>query len=141
MPKTFDRGGVRLEYPKEWEFEQEEDGESWTLSLQGPGTAFLVVSFVPDIEDPAVLVDAAVEGLRESYPELEAEDAVDDMAGQPALGADVRFEHFDLTNTCWIRSVPAINGAVLVMAQCTDEELSKQGQSLKNIMATMVVDE
>jgi len=141
MPETFELSGVRFQYPKVWELELEKEGESWTVSLQGPGTAFLVVSFVPDVEDPTELVDAAVEGLRAEYPELEAEDAVDTMAGQPAMGADVRFEHFDLTNTCWIRSVPAINGAVLVLSQCTDNELAKQGEVLKQIMGTMTVDE
>ena len=141
MPETFELGGVRFQYPKAWEIELEKEAESWTVSLQGPGTAFLVVSFVPEVEDPGELVDAAVEGLRVEYPELEAEDAVDTMAGQPALGADVRFEHFDLTNTVWIRSVPAINGAVLVLSQCTDEELANEGEVLKNIMGSMTVDE
>ena len=141
MSETFELGGVRFHYPKKWEKELEQEGESWTVSLQGPGTAFLVVSFVPEIEDPSELVDAAVEGLRAEYPELETDDAVDTMAGQPAIGADVRFEHFDLTNTCWIRAVPAINGAVLVLAQCTDEELADEGEVLKKIMFTMTVEE
>lgn len=141
MPETFELDGVHFQYPKSWELELEKDSEGWTVSLQGPGTAFLVVSFVPDVEDPSELVDAAVEGLRAEYPELETDDAVDTMAGQPAIGADVRFEHFDLTNTCWIRAVPAINGAVVVLAQCTDDELADEGEVLKEIMLTMTVEE
>ena len=141
MPETFERDGLRLQYPNAWEIELEEEGESWTVSLQGPGTAFLVLTFVPDVEDPGELVDAAVAGLREDYPDLEAEDAVETLAGQPALGADVRFVHLDLTNTCWIRSVPTGSGAVLVMGQCTDEELEDQGATLNSIMASLTVDE
>ncbi len=141
MQEAFERDGVRFRYPRDWEMELEEEDESWTVSLQGPGTAFLVVSFVPGVDDPAELVEAAVTGLKEDYPDLEAEDAVDTLAGQPALGADVRFLHFDLTNTCWVRSVPASNGVVLVLAQCTDEELDDQGQLLRSIMSTMAVDE
>jgi hypothetical protein len=141
MPDTFERDGVRFEYPPDWAIELEEDAESWTVSLQGPGTAFLVVSYVPGVDDPSDLVDAAVEGLRADYPNLDAEDAVDNLAGQPALGADVNFVHFDLTNTCWIRSVPAAEGAILVMAQCTDEELDVEGERLRSIMASMTVDE
>jgi hypothetical protein len=37
--------------------------------------------------------------------------------------------------------VPAADGAVLVMAQCTDEELDDQGAALKAIMATLAIDE
>lgn len=141
MTEVFERDGVRFRHPGGWEIEVEEEGESWTASLQGPGTAFLVVSFVPEVEDPGDLVDAAVTGLKDDYPELEAEDAVDTLAGQPALGADVRFVHFDLTNTCWIRAVPAADGAILILAQCTDEELDDQGEVLKTVMASLTVEE
>ena len=141
MSDTFERDGVRFQYPPDWQLETEEDADSWTASLQGPGTAFLVVSYCPGIEDPGELVDAAVEGLQADYPNLDAADAVDTLAGQPALGADVNFVHFDLTNTCWIRAVPAADGALLVMAQCTDEELQDQGEALKAIMATLSIEE
>jgi hypothetical protein len=141
MSETFERDGVRFRYPKDWQIELEEEDESWTISLQGPGTAFLVVSFVPGADDPSELVDAAVAGLKDDYPDLEADDAVDTMAGQPAIGADVHFLHFDLTNTCWVRAVPAAEGAILVLAQCTDEELGVEGEALKTIMSSLAVDE
>jgi hypothetical protein len=141
MSEVFNRDGVRFTYPKGWELETEVEGESWTASLQGPGTAFLVVSYLPEVEDPGELVDAAVEGLRADYPDLEATDAIDTLAGQPAIGVDVSFLHLDLTNTCWVRSVPTGLGAVLVLAQCTDTELDVEGEALKTVMASMTVDE
>lgn len=141
MSETFERSGVCFRYPNEWELELEEDGESWTVSLQGPGTAFLVVSFVPEVDDPSELIDAAVAGLKDDYPDLESDDAMDTLAGQPALGADVRFLHFDLTNTCWIRVVTASDGAILLLAQCTDEELENQGRTLRAILDSLSVDE
>jgi len=141
MMDTFERDGVRFRYPGDWQLETETEGEGWTASLQSPDTAFLVISYVPGVDDPGDLVDAAVEGLRADYPDLDAEDAVDTIAGQPALGADVNFVHFDLTNTCWVRAVPAADGAVLVMAQCTDDELPDQGQVLKAVLASIAVDE
>jgi hypothetical protein len=141
MADTFDRDGVRFQVPPGWQLETEEDGDSWTASLQSESTAFLVVSYVPGVEDPSELVTAAVEGLKAEYPDLDAEDAVDTLAGQPAIGADVNFVHFDLTNTCWIRAVPSGDGAVLVLAQCTDEELPTGGLTLKQVMASLAVDE
>ena len=141
MSKTFERDGIRFQYPPEWEFELEDEGESWTVSMQGPGTAFVVITYVPDADDPDELVEAAIAGLKDDYADLEVENAVDNLAGQPALGADVSFVHFDLTNTCWIRAVPANQGAVLILAQCTDEELEGPGAALKTVMASLQVDE
>jgi hypothetical protein len=142
MTDTFQRDGVRFAYPPDWQLETETEGDDgWTASLQGPGTAFLVVSYCPGIDDPSEVVDAAVEGLRADYPDLDAEDAVETIAGQPALGADVNFSHLDLTNTCWIRALPAADGSLLIMAQCTDDELDDQGAMLKSIMATLAVEE
>ena len=142
MSDTFQRDGVRFTYPPDWQLDAESEGEDgWTASLQGPGTAFLVISFCPGIDDPVDVVDAAIEGLRADYPDLEAVDAVDTIAGQPALGSDINFSHLDLTNTCWIRALPVPDGSVLVMAQCTDEEVDGPGAILKGIMATLAVDE
>ena len=142
MTDTFQRDGVRFTYPPDWQLETETEGDDgWTASLQGPGTAFLVVSYCPGVDDPSEVVDAAVEGLRADYPDLDAEDAMDTIGGQPAVGADVNFSHLDLTNTCWIRALQAADGSILVMAQCTDEELDDQGAVLKSIMATVAVEE
>lgn len=141
MQEMFDRDGIRFQYPGDWQLETETDGDGWTASLQSPGTAFLVVSYVPGIEDPADLVSAATAGLAAEYPDLDAVDAVDTLAGQPAVGADVNFVHLDLTNTCWVRAVAAGAGALLVMAQCWDEELDDLGPMVRGIVGSITVDE
>src|SRR3954471_19805267 len=142
MTDTFQRDGVRFSYPPDWQLEAESEGDDgWTASLQGPGTAFLVVSYCAGIDNPDEVVEAALEGLRADYPDLEAEDAVDTIGGQPAVGADVNFSHLDLTNTCWIRALNVPDGALLVMAQCTDEELEEQAGVLKAIVGSIVVEE
>ena len=141
MSESFERDGIRFRYPPDWELETEDEGDGWTASIQGPGTAFLVVSYCPGIDDPSELVETAVEGLRADYPGLESAEAMDTLAGQPAIGADVNFVHFDLTNTCWVRAVAAADGALLVLAQCTDEELENQGAALREVMSSLTLDE
>ena len=51
--------------------------------------------------------------LRSLHSIGEADDCVDSVAGQPAVGHDVRFFSLDLTNTCWIRSFYGGRGTVL----------------------------
>lgn len=86
MTNTFQRDGVRFNYPPAWPLEIEtEDGGGWTASLQGPGTAFIVVSYCPGIDNPSEVVDAAVEGLSEEYPGLDVETVMETIAShQPS---------------------------------------------------------
>ena len=86
MPATFADGGIRFLYPENWSLEREDDDTGWTVSLQSPGTAFMVVVFRSDMPPTTELADAALEALKEEYPELEADDEVESFAGQPAVG-------------------------------------------------------
>ncbi len=91
--------------------------------------------------EPREMTDAALDALREEYPELEAETAVESLAGQPAVGHDIRFFSFDLTNTCWTRSFYSGRGTVLVMWQANDLELDRLEPVLRAITASLVVAE
>ena len=77
------------------------------------------------------VVEAALDALREEYEDLEADDCVEAVAGQPAVGHDVRFFSLDLTNTCWTRSFYSSRGTVLVLCQANDLELDKHEPVLR----------
>jgi hypothetical protein len=100
-----------------------------------------MVSYHPDEDDPAHLADTALNAMRESYPDLESEMLVETIAGMPAVGHDVDFFALDLTNTCWIRSFAVDAGCVLLMAQCTDEELPGYGTILRAIRASLTIED
>ncbi|MCS6851776.1 MAG: hypothetical protein NZ700_11480 [Gemmataceae bacterium] len=141
MIATFERDGVRLRYPENWRLEREEGERGWTVSIQSPETAFILICFddgMPSAEDMSA---SALAALREEYPDLEADDAVDTLAGQPAIGHDVRFFSFDLTNTCWIRSFYAAGGTVLVFWQANDLELGQNEPVLRAICASLEFDD
>ena len=69
------------------------------------------------------MANTALEALRTEYPELEEEDAVESLAGQPALGHNIRFFSLDLTNTCCTRCFYTDTGTIFVMWQANDLEL------------------
>lgn len=139
MLGSFERDGVQFQFPDNWTLGEEDAEGGWTVTAEGPTTAFLIVSYSPDVDDPADMADAALVGLQEAYPKLDAEGAVDSLAGQPAIGFDVNFIHLDMTNTCWIRSIPAGTGCLLVLAQCCDDELAFAGETLKSILASFLI--
>jgi hypothetical protein len=82
---------------------------------------------------------AVLDTLREDYPDLEAEEKVEPLAGRKAFGHDIRFFSLDLTNTCWTRSFAAPPGTVLVMCQTSDLELETMGPAMRGICSSLRV--
>ncbi len=141
MPALFDDGGIRFRYPENWTLERTEDETGWTVSLQSPGTAFLMLCLRADTPPAEDLADTALAALREDYPDLEADDCVDTVAGQMAVGHNIRFFSLDVTNTCWTRSFYAAGGTVLLMCQTSDLDLAANEPVLRAICASLEVEE
>src|SRR5262245_42151124 len=110
MPETFEDSGIRFRYPENWQLEREDGEDGWTVALQSPGTAFLMLCLREDMPTTDDMAEAALAALREEYPDLEAEERIDSLAGQMAVGHDINFISLDLTNTCWTRSIYTAGG-------------------------------
>jgi hypothetical protein len=141
MAAQFDEGGIRFRYPENWRLEREDNDTGWTVSVQSPDTAFMMISLREDMPSTDQMAETALEALREDYPDLEADDCVDSLAGQPAVGHDIRFFSFDLTNTCWTRSFYSAGGTVLVLCQSNDLELEQNEPILRAMCASLEVDD
>ena len=138
MAAQFEEDGIQLLYPENWELQRDETDSGWTISLQSPDTAFLVMSFDAEMPDPELMAQAALEALRGDYEDLESEPVVAALAGQPAVGHDVRFFSMDLTNSCWIRSfyMPSTE-----QTHCYFEGVSKSAIEEANQRARIPFDE
>ena len=141
MSALFEQDGIRFLYPENWRLEREETDTGWTVSLQSPQTAFLLLSLDEDMPSTEQVVETALAALREEYPDLEADACVDSVAGQPAIGHDIRFFSLDLTNTCWTRSFYSPQGTVLLMWQANDLELEAHEAVLRAITASLEVED
>ena len=136
----FCDGGIRFRYPESWALEREDNDAGWTVSVQSPGTAFLMVCLRQDTPATDEVADAALAALQEDYPELEYEHCIDSVAGQPAVGHVVRFFSLDLTNTCWTRSFYSSEVTVLVLWQVNDLELEQAEPVLRAICSSFEVE-
>src|SRR5271170_4582012 len=103
MVATFDESGIRFRYPENWTIERQENENGWTVSVQSPDTAFFMISLREDAPQPRDLAESVLETMRQEYEELEADKVVDSLAGQRAVGHEIRFFSLDLSNTCWTR--------------------------------------
>jgi hypothetical protein len=141
MAAKFDNGGIRFLYPENWRLEREENDDGWTVSVQSPQTAFLVLTVNEASPAPEEMLSATLDAMKADYPDLEAEDCVDAVGAQPAVGHDIRFTSLDLTNTCWTRSFYSAAGTVLLLCQCNDLENEINEKVLRAICASLQVDE
>jgi hypothetical protein len=141
MVAVFDGEGIRFKYPENWQLTREDSEGGWAVSVQSPETAFLMISVRADMPTTDEVAETALEALRESYPDLEADESVDSVAGQPALGHNIRFFSLDLTNTGWTRCFYSPNGTVLVLWQVNDLELETNEPILRAICASLEVDD
>jgi hypothetical protein len=141
MAALFEEDGIGFSYPENWDLQREESDSGWTVTVQSPETAFFILSLDADMLEMELMSQTALDALKGEYPDLEADDCVETLAGQPAVGYDVRFFSLDLTNTCWIRSFYTERGTVLVMWQINDLELERTERVLRAICASLKVED
>ena len=123
ITRNYEGHGVRFDYPSDWILEEtDEDGdEAATVEVQAPGgLAFALVRTDESCRDPASVADEVLEAMREEYPDLEADPAMESLAGHHATGYDVEFFSLDLTNGAAIRSFRTPERTVLVFGQWSD---------------------
>jgi hypothetical protein len=139
MPAHFDDTGIHFLYPDNWRLERETSDDGWTVSVQSPGTAFLLLTVDENDSSPEEMLTTAREALQADYPDLEVEDCIDTLAGLPAVGHNMRFISLDLTNTCWTRSFYSEAGTVMVLCQCNDLESEVNEPVLRAMCASLKV--
>ena len=141
MVETFEDAGVCFRYPENWRLEREDTDVGWTVVLQSPETAFAMIGLNEESPSVESMAETALAAMREDYPDLEVDNCVDSLAGRPAVGHDIRFFSFDLTNTCWIRSFYCSRGTVVIMCQVNDLELDTNQPVLRAICASLEVED
>jgi hypothetical protein len=138
---TFDRDGISFHYPGNWRVEAEEGEGGWTVTLNSPETAFAIISLRPDARDPADLADQTFEAIKAEYKELDAENAIQTIAGQVAIGHDLDFMTVDTAIICRTRCLETPAGPLLIMCQTSDYDREQNDPVLRAIVASVTVDE
>lgn len=125
MPAQFQKLGIRFTYPENWTLDESEAlEEARTVTVYSPGGSFWSVSLYEPEKKLSTLVKSAVKALRDTYQDLDFEEAVETVAGHQLFGADVSFICLDLTNTALVRAytTPQHNG--LILCQAEDREFA-----------------
>lgn len=137
MPKQFREGCLSFSYPDNWMLERQDSDNGWTVTLQSPDTAFFLLTLDKECPECDHMADTVLNTMRAEYPQLESDDSAGQIAGQWAIGHDMSFIRFDLTNTCWTRCFDTPDGTALLMCQATDHELPHLEPVLRAICASL----
>jgi len=141
MAGVFRKDGIRFQYPENWTMTREDAENGWTVSVQNKETAFFMLTFDSQMPEVGLVAETVLDALRADYPDLEAEDALESIAGQPALGHNIRFFSLDLTNTCCTRSLYSETGTLLLMWQASDLEFENVEPIFQAICKSLKIEE
>ncbi len=141
MISEFNQSGISFRYPTNWRAESENSGDTeWTVSVYSPATAFILFALRPDARDPADLADQTLEALKAEYVELDAENRLETIAGQLAIGHDIDFLTVDTAIVCRTRCLETPSGPLLVMCQTSEFDHEQNDPVLRAIVASLQVE-
>jgi hypothetical protein len=138
---TFTRDGISFSYPESWRADAEEGDGGWTVTLTSPETAFAVFSLRPDARDPADLADQTFDAIKSEYKELDADNAVQTIAGALAIGHDIDFMTMDTAIECRTRCLETPAGPLLVLCQSSELDRQRNDPILRAIVASLAIEE
>ena len=61
MAAQFDEHGVAFQYPENWQVDRQDSEEGWTVSIQSPGTAFVLISCYTERPDSSEVLQASLQ--------------------------------------------------------------------------------
>jgi len=139
--RTFNKLGVRFEYPSTWELSEEERGDGHTISLQSPGTAFWTLTIFEASLEPDELIEAAIETYREEYHNVDVYDRNENLIHAHAAGADLEFVCFDWVAYAGLRAIQSVERTLLVVFQGNDQEDAALKQDLEEMTRSLKSDD
>ncbi len=140
MTRTFERSGIRFDYPGNWQLQSESTDDGWVVTVHSPDTAFALVSLREEAESPAQVADQTLEALRAEYPGLDVEPGIDTIAGLPAIGHNIDFLTLDTATVCRTRCVATSAGPLLILMQATEYDLARYEPAFEALLASLRTD-
>jgi hypothetical protein len=109
-----------------------------TVAVQDPGgLGFALITTDVSCPDPAVVADAALEAMREEYPDLDAAPAMETINDYHATGHDVEFFALDMTNAATIRCYRTPRRTVLAFGQWSDLGEAEIPDMIRGVFRTL----
>jgi hypothetical protein len=137
MDTTYQAHGVRFRYPREWEVNEQKEGDQISITVSSPQTAFWTVTLFPGCPEPADIVAAALDAFHEEYDELDDYPSQVRVCKRRTVSRDIDFVCLELLNSAGIRAFRAARFTVLVLFQLTESERRETAPILDRITKSL----
>ncbi len=138
MSQIYEGCGVRFEYPETWELEVDGDSALMTIDVRQPeGLSFAIVRIDEECPDPELMVEAAVEAMREEYPGLSVLPAR--RGATPGARAErmVEFFSLDMAATTTFHSFRTPRRTVFFLGQWSELSGAEGPRVIKSILSSL----
>lgn len=125
MPVTYQNHGVQFLYPETWTLTDEHGGD-WprSVALETPNSGFFTLQ-IHRGSTPGELAEQALQALREEYPTVEADSALERVEGQELTGFDLHFYYLDFVIAARVRAVRHGTETLVWLFQAEDREFDE----------------
>lgn len=126
MTSTFEKNGIRFQYPESWSLSEFGDAEDFQeVSLESPEGSIWSVSVFPGNASVGQVIETCLEALKEQYDDLESFDFSGDYNGFAATGFDADFYCLDFLVTAQTRTVKHNGKVFSFFCQAESREFEK----------------
>jgi hypothetical protein len=140
MSGRFDDHGVSFAYSRDWTLETDSDGELSNITIAAPdGVAFAIIRVDRSRPEPEAVLEETLDVLRSEYPRVEIEDADELIGGSSALGVDLEFLQFDVSNTCVLRCLRSERSTIMFLGQWSELEGDEVGETIRALKDSLMI--
>ncbi len=138
MPATYDRAGLKFQYPENWEITDDTNDIPRTISLQSPTGAFWSVDIHPFSVDADDLLEQTIAAMKAEYEDLEVDPVEEQTAGEPTSGYDLTFYCLDFLVASQLRCFKHGHALYALTYQAEDRDFDKLHDVFRAITTSML---
>lgn len=140
MSAVYQKHGVRFEFPPGWVLTEDGATTEVCITVASPQAAFWSITLFFDCPSPDEVSETVIRAFQDEYQDIDVYPTNVPVGGQPAVGADIEFIAFDLTNSAFVRVCRTNRFTAVVLYQGTDHELVNSLGDLETISESVEFD-
>jgi len=140
MYGTYEAHGIRFQFPKNWEINEQRSNNQLSITVSSPDSPdklFWMLSLFYEIPSENELIETALEAFREEYDEIDIYPVEATVCDRESVARDLEFVCLELINSVSLRAFRTNRFSALILFQGTDHELKTTKEQLEKISLSL----
>ncbi len=139
MTATYEKHGLKFLYPENWKLTDGQDVElPYQVEIEAPGGGIWSVNVFPGYVDTDELLADAVQGLQDTYDDVEIDKAKPDFPGYPSQGIDAYFYCLDFMVMARIRVIETEPYKLVLLFQAESRDFDSYHEVFRAITTSLL---